>query len=208
MADDRVEALESLSLIAILPGMLRISTCALFFAGLAATACLVACGPAAIPSSANSQPSSQQAADEQASSSDTNGTAGSDDSIPRWVMTSIVNAGYRCNEDSPTLCMTEDDDWVVSVATRVESNQALIMLDSFAARTPQSACHAFKVEMQSLRSEPHLFSVSCNDSSAQFRMNTTLVYSQELDVTAWMEQHRKSRYDAWQKLSSASALGQ
>jgi hypothetical protein len=102
--------------------------------------------------------------------------------------------------------MTASDAWQVSIATRVEASQALVMFDSYLTRAAGTACHALEAQMASLRSAETRFDVSCNDSSSRFRLNTTLVYSEQLDVVAWLQQHRTSRLQAWTLLESAHAV--
>jgi hypothetical protein len=165
---------------------------------LAAVSCLLllACGPAQRPAAV------QAGAEVPAAGAQ----PGSDEDIPRWVLRTLIGAGYQCNEDSPTqMCMTQDDRWIVNVTTRVEADRAIILFDSFVPRTAHAACHTFRDQMAALRSDPSLFSVSCTDSAQQFRMNTALQYHQDLDVSAWIEEHRRSRYRAWQELAAISA---
>lgn len=126
--------------------------------------------------------------------------------VHRWVVTTLMNAGYRCNEDTPTHCMTADDQWIVEVATRVEPDRTLIMLDSMWPRAADKQCAQYNGQMTALTSQPDWFNVSCNDSSARFRMNTTLIYNTQLDMPAWMEQHRKSRYAAYTQLAASGGL--
>lgn len=165
-----------------------------------ATACLLACGPATQPQSpgtAAQEPGVEPQAADPASDKDMAG----------WVLRTLISGGYRCNEDFPTqTCMTEDDSWVVNVTTRGEGDRWLIMFDSYLPRTTQAQCHMFNNQMAALHSDSNLFSVGCSDSSGQFRMNTTLEVVQDLDLLAWMEEHRRSRYGAQRELASASAL--
>jgi hypothetical protein len=153
---------------------------------------LVACGPPR-------QPAIEPAPAEAAPASDPR-------AIPRWVVSQLIAAGYRCNEDTPTQCMTDADAWQVTVTTRVEPAQAIVMFDSFATRVADQPCHQFKPQIDSLASRETLFGVACNDSSARFRMTTALVYGPALDVPAWMEQHRRSRFAAWTQLENAHAV--
>ena len=168
---------------------------------LAAVSSFLACGPA-------QRPAAIQAGGEIPAEGDPAAVQpGSSDDIPRWVLSTLIAAGYRCNEDSPTqMCMTQDDSWVVNVTTRVEADRAIILFDSFLPRTANAACHTFRDQMAALRSDPSLFSVSCTDSAQQFRMNTALHYRQDLDLSAWIEEHRRSRYNAWQQLTAVSAV--
>jgi hypothetical protein len=126
--------------------------------------------------------------------------------LHRYVITSLMNAGYRCNEDTPTQCMTDADAWQVTVSTRVEPGQWLVMFDSFVNRTVSTPCHTWKSQLAAATSREAWFTADCNDTNAQFRLNTTLIYSEQLDVSAWMQQHRESRYSAYTQLDSAGAI--
>lgn len=99
--------------------------------------------------------------------------------------------------------MTADDTWVVSVTIRMEPNRAVIMFDSHVPRAAQLPCSSYLNQMRGLRSDPDQFMVDCNDSRQEFRMNTTLIYNQELDVPAWFEGHRRSRAAAWHRLNGS-----
>jgi hypothetical protein len=121
-----------------------------------------------------------------------------------WAITSLRDAGYKCSEDSPTFqCMAADDTWVIDVTLRMETDVWYVMFDSYVPRAAESQCALYRPKMQALRSDPNFFTVDCNDSSQRFRMSTALKYHTELQLPAWLEGHRRSRFDAWNALNGS-----
>lgn len=80
------------------------------------------------------------------------------------------------------------------------------MFDSYLNRSANTPCHTFKSQLAAAASRDTWFTVDCNDTNRQFRLNTTLIYNEQLDVPAWMQQHRTSRYSASTQLQSAGAF--
>jgi hypothetical protein len=127
-----------------------------------------------------------------------------DRQVAGWTILTLRHAGYRCSEDSPTFqCMTNDDTWVINVTIRPQGEQMLILFDSMVPRAQGTQCASYRTQMDGLRSAANLFTVDCNDSSGQFRMNTALTYAQDLDLVGWMQAYRQHRFDAWHRLGGS-----
>jgi len=126
--------------------------------------------------------------------------------VQRYLVTTLMEAGYRCNEDSPTQCMTADDPWQVTVSTRVDPDATWVGFDSYSTRAAGRTCGELRQMIDGLASKTEWFTVSCSDSQPVIRMSTWVTYGVELDVPAWMQQHRTSRFLAYQRLEATGAV--
>jgi hypothetical protein len=124
--------------------------------------------------------------------------------VHRYVITTLMQAGYRCNEDDPTQCMAEDG-WQTTVSTRIDANATWIGFDSTSQRAAGRTCGELRQLVDGMASTADWFTVSCNDTRQELRMSTWVTYSQELDVAAWMQAHRQSRFNAYRQLEAAGA---
>jgi hypothetical protein len=62
--------------------------------------------------------------------------------------------------------------------------------------------------MNDLANPESAYAVSCDDKFQSFRMNTAVLYSPDLDIMGWMNNHLQLRDESVRLLASISAIRQ
>ncbi len=121
----------------------------------------------------------------------------------------LTSQGYACAAgDSSWTCNVPGDamNWPLSVSYISEQDGSqTIWIDSYATRAFGHKCAEYINHMTDLAVAADQFSVSCDDGTQTFRMNTAFTYA-NAEVMSWMNNHLSHRQASWQLLLSARAL--
>ena len=124
------------------------------------------------------------------------------------VVDIITQLGYKCNvEETRWTCTSPNDPtWPFTVSFLVEETQTSIWLDSYQLRAFGHRCDEYTNHMADLAVPADSFVVSCDDTSQAFRMNTSVLYTSDLDVKAWLQNHLDHRATSLVLLKKAHAI--
>ncbi len=124
-----------------------------------------------------------------------------------WAIQTLQSKGYTCAvEETRYVCAVPGSNWPLTVSWVVETDKTTLWFDSYETRAFGQRCARYTNHMRDLASVPSSFTVSCDDTTQTFRMNTALQYSQELDLMPWVQSHLEQRASSQKLLRSAGAL--
>lgn len=128
-------------------------------------------------------------------------------SILDWAIQQLQANGYACTqEETRYTCNVPGSTWPLTVSWLVEQDKTSLWIDSYYMRAFGKRCDKYNNHMADLASPPDNFIVSCDDGPQSFRMNTSLLYTQDLDFMGWVKNHLEKRENSRKLLASVGAL--